>query len=54
MGFNGGLMGVTRPSKRLQKTNWKDPPLLMLQSTISTGQFSSSLCSMFTRPGTLW
>ena len=31
----------TRPGKRLQQTNWKDPPLLMGQSTISVVMFNS-------------
>ena len=34
----------TRPGKRLQKTNWKDPAFLMGKSTISTGPFSIAIC----------
>ena len=38
----------TRPGKRLQKTNWKDPPFLMGKSTISMTILTIAFC-LFTR-----
>ena len=35
------LKWPTRPGKRLQKTNWKDPPFLMGKSTISMAMFNT-------------
>jgi hypothetical protein len=37
------IMGYpdTRPGKRSQKTNWKDPPFLMGKLTISMAMFNS-------------
>ena len=37
----GSSLGGTRPGKRLQKTNWKDPPFLVGKSTISMAMFNS-------------
>ena len=53
--YKGEILPVdgTRPGKRLQKANWKDPPFFMGKSTISTGSFSSSQTVDITRLGTL-
>jgi len=43
--YKGEILPVdgTRPGKRLQKANWKDPPFFMGKSTISTGSFSIAI-----------